>query len=122
MPIPVQIPKRFIDPYRKIYQKAWQAIKETRFEKAQDLELIPQKVALEDMLPTLGKWDTLQAEEKETITNDMAVNAARLSALDYHLGRYLDYPEKTGQMEKTMIVRIRKKGGWLKNSAERVIR
>lgn len=102
--IPVQAPKAFIDKYEGVYDKGWDEIKKERFEKAKVLGLIPADAKAGGMLPQLTAWEAESAEEKKLKAKAMAVNAAMLEAMDFHIGRYMDYLEKKGQLANTVFV------------------
>lgn len=102
--IPVQAPKEFVDKYRDVYKAGWLALREQRFEKAKQLGIVPENVALGDMLPVLQKWDELSDVEKQEAANDMAVHAAMLEAMDYHIGRYINYLKEKDLYDNTVFV------------------
>jgi arylsulfatase A-like enzyme len=102
--IPVQAPKEFVAKYKKTYQDGWLALREKRFEKAKQLGIVPQNMTLGDMLPVLRKWENLSEAEKQEAANDMAVHAAMLEAMDYHLGRYIAYLKEKGLYDNTVFV------------------
>ena len=102
--IPVQAPKEFVDKYRDVYTAGWSVLREQRFEKAKQLGLVPEDMVLGDMLPMLRKWENLSEMEQQEALNDMAVHAAMLEAMDFHLGRYLDYLKAKGLYDNTVFV------------------
>lgn len=102
--IPVQAPKEFIDKYEGVYDEGWGAIRQQRFEKAKQLELIPNDAVLGDMLPVLEQWEALSEEDKKLKSKSMAVNAAMLEAMDFHIGRYMTYLEQKGQLDNTVFI------------------
>lgn len=102
--IPVQAPRSFTQKYISIYEKGWDVIRQQRFKKAKELELIPEDAPLGDMLGSLSKWDELSKEEQRFNAKAMAVNAGMLEAMDFHIGRYLAYLEEQGQLENTVFV------------------
>ena len=102
--IPVQAPKEFVDKYRDIYKEGWDRLRQQRFEKAKHLGLISTSAKLGEMLPVLDKWDDISAEEQQMAANDMAVNAAMLEAMDFHIGRYIQYLKEKGQLENTVFI------------------
>ncbi len=102
--IPVQAPKAFIDKYESVYEKGWDELKKERFEKAKALGLIPADVEMGAMLPQLTRWEAESADNKKLKAKAMAVNAAMLEAMDFHIGRYMDFLAKKGQLENTVFV------------------
>lgn len=102
--IPVQAPKEFIDRYEGVYDKGWDKLKAERFEKAKALGFVPDNVEMGAMLPQLARWETESAEDKKLKAKAMAVNAAMLEAMDFHIGRYMTYLEQKGQLDNTVFV------------------
>lgn len=102
--IPVQAPKEFVEKYKGRYDKGWEEMKQRRFEKAKELELIPAHAKLGEILPKFDKWEDISAEEKKAFSNDMAVNAAMLEAMDFHIGRYITYLKQKDLLENTVFI------------------
>ncbi len=102
--IPVQVPKKYTEKYIETYAKGWGAIKEQRYKKAKELGIIPPDAPLGDMLPILKKWDNLSEEDKKYKAKAMAVNAGMLEAMDFHIGRYLQYLEANDQLDNTVVI------------------
>ena len=88
---PVQAPKEFVGHYKPIYKEGWDKLRLTRFESAKKLGFIPQNAKLNDDFPKFRKWDALTKEEQEMYITDMAVTAGMLEAMDFHIGRYVNY-------------------------------
>lgn len=101
---PVQAPKEFVDHYRDIYAEGWDLIRRKRFDKAKQLGLIPDSAQLGNVFPNFKKWDELSTKEKQTYAINMAVVAGMLEAMDYHIGRYVEYLNKEGMMENTVFI------------------
>lgn len=102
--IPVQAPAEFVKKYKGIYQEGWTKLKQQRFEKAKQLGIIPQDAQLGDMRPELQKWDELSEATQQEAANDMAVNAAMLEAMDYHIGRFLTYLKSKELYDNTVFI------------------
>jgi len=102
--IPVQVPKEYTEKYIKTYEKGWGAIRQQRYENAKKLGIIPPDAPLGDMLPVLKKWDELSEDDKKYKAKAMAVNAGMLEAMDFHIGRYMQYLEKNNQLDNTVFV------------------
>lgn len=101
---PVQAPKEFVDHYMKIYAKGWDEMRQDRFEKAKQLGLIPESAQLNKDIPRTKKWDDLSEREQKNYVTSMAVTAGMIEAMDYHIGRYVEYLTKEGMMENTIFI------------------
>lgn len=101
---PIQAPKEFVEKYKDTYAKGWNKLREDRFEKAKQMGFIPNNTPFTDPLPNLRKWEELSAKEQKAYIMSMAVTAGMLEAMDYHIGRYIDYLTKEGLMENTIFI------------------
>ncbi len=101
---PVQAPKEFVGHYKPIYKEGWDKLRLTRFESAKKLGFIPQNAKLNDDFPKFRKWDALTKEEQEMYITDMAVTAGMLEAMDFHIGRYVNYLTEKGWMDNTIFI------------------
>ncbi|MEL6634025.1 MAG: arylsulfatase [Bacteroidota bacterium] len=101
---PIQAPKEFVAPYRSTYKEGWDQLRRNRFEKAKVLGIIPPKAELNNVFPQFRKWEELSEEEQGVYVLDMAVVAGMIEAMDYHIGRYIDYLTEAGMMENTLFI------------------
>lgn len=102
--IPVQAPAEFIEKYDGVYDAGWGALREARFERAQDLGLIERGVPLADMPSHARKWGDLSEDDRALYSAMMEVNAAMLDAMDHHIGRFVEYLKTKGQYENSIFV------------------
>jgi len=101
---PVQAPKEFVDHYRETYAQGWDVLRQKRFEKAKKLGFILEGAELNDVFPQFKKWDEMKERDKKNYEISMAVTAGMLEAMDYHIGRYIDYLSEKNIMENTIFI------------------
>ena len=101
---PIQAPKEFVEPYMDTYKDGWHKLREKRFEKAKEMGIIPGNAKLTDIFPDFKKWDDLSPKEQKSYVTTMAVTAGMIEAMDYHIGRYLDYLTQEGLTENTIFI------------------
>lgn len=101
--IPVQAPQEFTDKYMGVYDSGWQALRERRRARAEELGIIPPGTAMVDM-STTGDWESYTEDERRYHAKRMAVYAGMIDAMDHHLGRLVDYLKETGQYENTIFI------------------
>ena len=102
---PVQAPREFVKHYIQIYKQGWDNMRQNRFEKAKQMGLIPEDAQLNEKdIPVTEKWDALSVKEKMLYATSMAVTAGMLEAMDYHIGRYIEYLSKKGLLENTVFI------------------
>ncbi len=102
--VPVQVPKEYTEKYIAQYEQGWEKIRQQRIANAKKLGLIPSDASVGEMLPVLKKWDELTLEEQKYTAKSMAVNAGMLEAMDFHIGRYIQYLEQKGLFENTIFI------------------
>lgn len=100
---PVQAPKEFTDRYLDTYTEGWSALRNSRHDSAISIGLVPEGSELVDH-DFIDDWDALSEEEQRFEAKRMAVYAGMVSAMDYNIGRLLDYLEESGQLDNTVII------------------
>ena len=101
--IPVQAPQEFIDRYMGVYDQGWEALRQQRHEKAMALGLVPQDTPMIPMATT-ESWQGLDANTKRYQAKRMAVYAAMVEAMDFHIGRLIQHLKDTGQYDNTIFI------------------
>lgn len=101
---PIQAPKEFVEHYQSTYKEGWNTLREKRFERAKKLAFIPQDADLNDVFTQFRKWEELTNEEQEMYITDMAVTAGMLEAMDFHIGRYINYLTEERLIENTVFI------------------
>ena len=102
--IPLQAPRSFIDKYAGVYDKGWDVLRESRWNTARESGLIPMDAPLSPRHPDLPAWDSLSNERQQYYAKSMAVNAAMLDAMDYHIGRFIDHLKASGDFDNTLFI------------------
>lgn len=102
--IPVQAPAEFIERYAGRYDAGWEALREARYERAQELGLILKDAPLAPMPEHARAWSSLSEADRKLYAARMEVNAAMLEAMDHHVGRFVDHLKTQGQFENTIFV------------------
>ncbi len=101
--IPVQAPRAFVDKYIGVYDKGWQALRQSRLEGVVDRGLMPDGTTLGPTPEAFRAWDALTDDEKKERATSMAVYAGMLEAMDYHVGRFVDHLKQTGEYDNTIF-------------------
>ncbi|MFN3626320.1 arylsulfatase [Parvibaculum sp.] len=101
--IPVQAPREFVEKYEGIYAEGWEALRRKRFENVVARGLVPEGTELGPMPDGLRAWETLSEREKALFAKSMAVNAAMLEAMDFHIGRFIGHLKQRGEFENTVF-------------------
>ena len=102
--IPVQAPPEYIAKYDGVYDDGWNALRQARYERAQELDLFLPGAPLAPMPEDARTWQSLSEEDKDLYTSMMEVNAAMLEAMDFHIGRFVEYLKAEGKFENSIFV------------------
>ena len=107
---PHHAPQEYIDRYAGQFDMGWDKIREIWFERQKQLGVIPQDAELTDRNLLVDAWDDLTEDEKRLYARYMEVYAGMLEHTDEQIGRLIDYLEKSGQLEDTVIVLLSDNG------------
>lgn len=101
---PIQVPRRFIDPYIPVFAKGWDRTRADRLERQKAMGLVPQGTVLAERNPEVPAWDSLDAEQQRLYTHLQAAYAGFLEHADRHLGRVVAELDRLGLAENTIIL------------------
>lgn len=100
---PHQVSKEWIDKYKGKFDGGWDKYREDVFKRQQALGLLPKGTKLPPRQQNLAAWELLSADEKKVYARFFETYAGFLSYTDYEIGRFVDYLERIGQLENTII-------------------
>jgi len=101
--IPVQAPQEFIEQYMGVYDVGWEQLRQDRLTKALELGVVGQGAAMVEM-STTQDWDALPDDRKRYEAKRMAVYGGMVAAMDFHIGRLIEYLKATGQYDNTLFI------------------
>lgn len=102
--IPVQAPRELTEHYADTYSAGWDALREQRWRRAQELGLVPEAAPAATLHPSLRAWSDVPADEQALYARSMAVHAGMLEAMDHHIGRLIAYLQSRGLADNTIFV------------------
>ena len=102
--IPLQAPKKFIDKYIKTYEAGWEVLREQRKIRAVENGIFPSNKDIVDSLSRFESWSEVEQQDKKMLIKSMAVFAGMLDAMDFHLGRFINYLKEEGLYENTIFI------------------
>lgn len=108
---PLQAPAQYIKDNERRYDAGWDNIREKRLENQKKLGLIAEDADLSTRANKVKAWDELPSNVQSNQSKKMAVFAATAQAMDYTIGRVLDYLKKIGEYDNTLIVFTADNGG-----------
>jgi len=101
--VPIQAPRAFVDKYRGRYDAGWDALRQTRRDRAAALGLVPKGTPMVTM-STSARWNTLSGAEKRYQARQMEVYAAMADAMDHHVGRLMAHLKRIGAYDNTVFI------------------
>lgn len=100
---PHHAPKSSTDKYMDTYQVGWEVIRQRRYQRLVDMNLMPQGLTLKKS-SFYAPWDDLNTEEKRYSAKQMAVYAGMVDRMDINVGRLMAYLKRIGEYENTVLM------------------
>ena len=99
---PLHAKQEDIDKFLGKYDAGWEAIREARFRRQAELGLVDDSWELAEW--ESRRWEDLTDTERKHSAMRMSVYAAQVYCMDYNVGRVLDWVEKSGEKDNTLII------------------
>ncbi len=107
---PHQAPKEFLDRYKGVFDKGWDAIRADRLARMKKLGIVPQNTELAPRNEGVKAWETLSADEKRLFIRLQEAYAGFIEHADAQIGRLTKYLEESGKLENTLLVLVSDNG------------
>jgi len=101
---PLHVPDEWLDRYKGKYSEGYNKLRTKRLARMKELEIVPADTVLGPWLKLVPKWEELTAEQKMKEIRRMEIYAAMIENIDHHVGRVLQYLEKSGKKKDTLVV------------------
>ncbi len=101
---PHQAPRDWIEKFRGKFDGGWDQARETILERQIKQCIVPPNTKLAPRDKEIPEWKTLSNEEKKLYARQMEAFAGQLAYSDYQFGRLLDYLERIGELDNTLII------------------
>ena len=112
---PLQAKSEDIEKYKGKYDAGWDEFRKQRFEKQQELGVVPDKALLPDRNSeqnhAVKPWDELTSMEKELFARYQEIFAGMVDNVDQNFKRFRDELERMGEWDNTIIVFTSDNGG-----------
>ena len=102
--IPLQAPQEFIDKYLTTYEDCWEILRELRRKQAIEKGIFSADKNIVDSFSSFDSWSDTTQEDKKMFIKSMAVFAGMLDAMDFHIGRFINYLKEEGLYENTIFI------------------
>ena len=126
---PHHAPAEWIEKFKGRFDMGYEAMREQTLARQKELGVVPADTELPPLNPigtpetrtgpdgqpfpeldTVRPWDSLNDDEKKLFCRMAEVYAGFLAHADHHIGRLLDYLERTEQLDNTLIVVVSDNG------------
>jgi arylsulfatase A-like enzyme len=107
---PHHVPKEWADRYQGWFDDGWDALREETYRRQLELGIVPAGTDLPERDPTVPAWDSFVEDEQRLFARMMEVYAGFISHMDDQFGRVLDFLEKIGQRDNTLIAFVSDNG------------
>ena len=108
---PLGAPNNYLSANEGRYDMGWDKLREQRLDNQKNLGLIAESAELSPRAAEVKPWDQLTAAEMSNESKKMEVYAATAQAMDYNIGKVLDYLKKIGEYDNTLIIFVSDNGG-----------
>lgn len=107
---PLQAPDSYIKKYEGRYNEGYEAIRQQRLGKMQEMGLVGHKLAANVPFDQLPTWDELTDEQRKIEARKMEIYAAMVDNMDENIGRVIAHLEKAGKLDNTVVMFISDNG------------
>jgi arylsulfatase len=101
---PYSVPDDWLRRYEGKYDVGWDALRQQRLKRMQELGILPADAGLAERLWYVPFWSDLAPVARVLVARKMALYAAMVENLDHHVGRLLDHLKQIGEYENTLIL------------------
>ena len=101
---PLQAKPEDIAKYKGRYDRGWDAVRETRFEKQKNMGIVAQDVVLSQRDERAKAWDDMPEAKRKDLAQRMEIYAAQVDCLDQNVGKLVAKLKELEQFENTLIL------------------
>jgi arylsulfatase A-like enzyme len=101
---PHQAPPEYIDAYRGQFDLGWDTWRDQVFARQVASGLLPVGTELSQRPSWVPKWSTLSTDERRLYARMMEVYAGFMTHTDAQVGRVIDFIERLGELENTIVL------------------
>jgi arylsulfatase len=101
---PHQAPREWIEKFKGQFDMGYDDARETILARQIEMGIVPEGTKLSARDEEIPAWDTLNDQEKALYARQMEAFAGQLAYSDYEFGRILDYIERIGELDNTLVI------------------
>ncbi|AEM84407.1 arylsulfatase [Streptomyces violaceusniger] len=107
---PHQAPQEYLEKYRGRFDHGWDVERETRHARQIERGILPPGTELAPRNPGVEPFDELSDDEQKLSVRLQEAYAAMLDHTDHHIGRFMEFLERIGQLENTITILLSDNG------------
>ena len=107
---PHHVPKEWADRYKGKFDEGWDAYRQKVIKRQLDAGLLPKGTVLSRHDPDVQDWNKLPADERKLYARMMEVFAGFCEHVDHHIGRLINFLERLGELDNTLVMLISDNG------------
>ena len=104
MHAPHHVTPEWVDPYRGLFDKGWDAWRDELFARQVATGMVPEGTVLTERPEWVQAWADLPAEERRMFARQQEVFAGFLTHTDAQIGRVLSSLESLGVLDNTLVM------------------
>lgn len=101
---PHHVAKEWSDKYKGKFDMGWDKYRELVLDRQKKLGVVPPHTELAPMFEGVQKWDSLSDDDKRVFARMAEVYAGFLEHTDAQIGRLIDFLEKSGTLDNTIVL------------------
>ncbi|MCB0632762.1 MAG: arylsulfatase [Saprospiraceae bacterium] len=101
---PLHAKEADIELFKDLYRIGWDSIRQQRRARQIEMGLIDPAWGLSVRDARARPWEQLSPGEKDSVAYRMAVYAAQVYAVDYNVGKLVNYLRTNGELDNTLII------------------
>ena len=101
---PLQAPQKDYAKYQGVYDRGWDDIRQTRYNKQVEMGLIPKKWKLAPRPKLVPAWNDMNAEDKAWDNRRMTTFAAMVDIIDQSTGELVEFLKEKNIFDNTLIL------------------
>ena len=107
---PHHVPKEWADKYKGKFDDGWDAYREKVIKRQLEDGILPKGTVLSRHDPDVQDWNKLPADERRLYARMMEVFAGFCEHVDYHIGRLINFLERLGELDNTLVMVVSDNG------------
>ncbi|MEN8799899.1 MAG: arylsulfatase, partial [Flavobacteriaceae bacterium] len=108
---PHQAPKNWVEKFKGKFSMGYDKAREMILANQIEMGIVPPGTKLSPRDETIPNWASLNDKEKALYERQMEAFAGQLSYTDYEFGRVIDYLDKIGELDNTVVIFTSDNGG-----------